>query len=300
MLTATARASLQRVTALPLRPLAATRAPVLTAAAHARPFTATAWAGSSAKERAMEAKKDAVRDAAREKKIEASEKRKADKEAKAKTRDELRAKKIAEGAEKKKKKRAPTPEEKAKAEVRELKARALLKEEPKKVPDTAWKVYVSQELKGASVGQDLAGSTKAVSEKFKNLSSSELETLQSTADTNRASNASHYKIWVETYTPAQVRDANLARAALGRKTDKTHRKISDERVPRRPSSAYSLFVKERWAAGGLEGAATKASAELAREWRTLPDEEKKVYTDEASKELAKYAEQMGRILEESS
>lgn len=176
MLTATARASLQRVTALPLRPLAATRAPVLTAAAHARPFTATAWAGSSAKERAMEAKKDAVRDAAREKKIEASEKRKADKEAKAKTRDELRAKKIAEGAEKKKKKkRAPTPEEKAKAEVRELKARALLKEEPKKVPDTAWKVYVSQELKGASVGQDLAGSTKAVSEKFKNLSSSELE-----------------------------------------------------------------------------------------------------------------------------
>lgn len=176
MLTATARASLQRVTALPLRPLAATRAPVLTAAAHSRPFTATAWASGSAKARAIEAKKDSVRDAAREKKLEAAEKRKADKEAKAKARDELRAKKIAEGAEKKKKKkRALTPEEKAKAEVRELKARALLKEEPKKVPDTVWKVYVSQELKGATVGQDLAGSTKAVSERFKNLSSSELE-----------------------------------------------------------------------------------------------------------------------------
>lgn len=81
---------------------------------------------------------------------------------------------------------------------------------------------------------------------------------------------------MESYNPAQIRDANLARAALGRKTDKTHRKISDERVPKRPSSAYSLFVKERWAAGGLEGAATQASAELAREWRALPDGEKKV------------------------
>lgn len=177
MLTATARASLQRVTALPLRPLVAARTPVLATAAHARPFSATAWAGGASKVNTMQAKKEVAREAAREKKLAAAEKRKVDKEAKAKARDEARAKKKEEGAEKKKKKRALTPEEKAKAEVKELKERALLKE-PRKSPDTAWKVYVSQELKGASVGQDLAGSTRAVSERFKNLSTSELEVRQ--------------------------------------------------------------------------------------------------------------------------
>lgn len=103
--------------------------------------------------------------------------------------------------------------------------------------------------------------------------------LQTKADANRASNAEKYKLWVESHTPEQIHEANLARARLARKGVKgvkAHRKITDERMPRRPASAYSLYVKERWASGDFDGSVVSTSAAIARDWKDLPEEEKKV------------------------
>lgn len=154
MLTAVARASLRRVAvSLPLRPLTGplVARPSLSAVRAAQPFSSTPRVGEAAatkKEKAPAAKKKS-----------AAEKKPAAKK---------------EAAPKKKKKKVLTPEEKEKADIRDLKKQALLKE-PSKLPDSPWLVYVSQELKGAAVGNDFANATRAVSEKFKALSVGEHE-----------------------------------------------------------------------------------------------------------------------------
>lgn len=296
MLTAVARASLRRVAvSLPLRPLTAPIArqtPAVVSAVRARPFSATPRAAEAA---AKGTKKKALA-----------------KGKKAAPKKKTAVKKAAP----KKKKKVLTPEEKLKAEVRELKKKALLKE-PAKVPETSWQVYIVQELKGVSAGDGLASLTKAAGERFRALSSGELEvrqtplapasshllclflrhgggrglllttrsrkqSLQSAADSNRTANAASYKAWVQSHTPEQIHEANLSRARLARLAQKgatnakAPRKIVDERLPKRPGNAYALFIKERWASGDVNGEVGAVGLELAREWKGLSESEKKV------------------------
>ncbi|CAI4216766.1 unnamed protein product [Parascedosporium putredinis] len=272
MLSTLARAPLRRAAAvsLPLRPLTArveARAPIAVSAAtgpalRTQPFSSTSWAGEAAKSKAT--KKKTVK----------------------KTTKKAAA---AKPKPKPKKKKELTPEEKAKKEVKELRAKALLTE-PKKLPDSKWLVYITQELKGTFVGGDLPGKTAAVSQAFKALSTFELERLQEKADANRLANVDAYKAWVESHTAQQIHEANLARARLNRKHDKSHRKISDDRQPKRPSTAYSLYVKARWASGEVSAvSAAEASKGLAAEWKGLSESEKQVYHDQAATEAARYA-----------
>lgn len=269
MLTALARAPLRRVVvSLPLRPLSAplaARALISSAPSPpTRPFSSTRWAGEAAKGKSTTAKK---------------------KTTKKSTATKAKAKPKA----KPKPKKALTPEEKAKKEVRELKAKALLTE-PKKLPETKWLVYVTQELTGTSVGGDLAGKTTAVSQSFKTLSTFELERLQEKAENNRLANTDTYKTWVESHSAQEVHDANLARGRLNRKYKKSHRKIVDDRQPKRASTAYSLFIKAKWASGEVSASsAADASKALAAEWKSLSESEKQPYRDQAATEAARYA-----------
>lgn len=101
--------------------------------------------------------------------------------------------------------------------------------------------------------------------------------LQSRADANRANNAEKYKLWVESHTPAEIYNANLARARLARMNVQSKaRKIPDERMPKRPMNAYLTYVKEQWMTGDFSGAVENTGPELARGWKALPEEEKKV------------------------
>jgi hypothetical protein len=85
-----------------------------------------------------------------------------------------KAKKAVKAAPKKKRvKKVLTPEEKVKLEIRELKKKALL-DEPKKLPDRSWLVYVSQHLKNHSVS-DVTSAIKDLSASYKDLAASEIE-----------------------------------------------------------------------------------------------------------------------------
>lgn len=160
MLTSASRTAARRVlnaaivTKLPYRP--ATRvAPLRRLAPVARSFSATAWvrfpAASSSKATTTK-KKTATKKATKKK----SPKKKA--------------------APKKKKpaKKVLTPEEKEKADLRELRKKALLKG-PSLLPETAWAVYVSENVpKGAGTLSEkiktLSADFKAVSEFEKSVS----------------------------------------------------------------------------------------------------------------------------------
>ncbi|CAK7222882.1 hypothetical protein SCUCBS95973_004987 [Sporothrix curviconia] len=257
-------------------------APTKATAAVAAKKKATAAAGV--------AKKAAAAAAAEKKKAAAAKKKAA-------------AAKAAEIAKKKKaaaKKKALTPEEKTKLQVRELKKVALLKE-PAKLPEHPWILFIAENTKGTKTGDGVKANLGKImpelSQAFKALSPLELQRLRDTADQNRAANAAEHKAWVESHTAAQVADANRARTQLNRIAKTKHRVIQDARLPKRPTSSFSLFTKERWATGQFSGhPLADAARTLAAEWKSLPQNQRQHYDDLAKTESEQYSKEMENIL----
>ncbi|KJR84419.1 HMG box protein [Sporothrix schenckii 1099-18] len=210
-------------------------------------------------------------------------------------------KKAAAAAKKKaaaaKKKAALTPEEKAKAQKRELKKVALL-HEPRKLPEHPWILFITESTTGTKAEDggkaNLAKIMPGLSQAFKALSPLELQRLRDTSERNRASNAEAYKEWVEGHTVSQIADANRARLHLNRlgKTTK-HRSITDARQPRRPTSSFSLFTKERWESGDFTGRPlADAARALSTEWKNLSSSERQRYDDIAKAEADRYGKEV--------
>ncbi|CAK7566057.1 MAG: hypothetical protein SEPTF4163_003990 [Sporothrix epigloea] len=213
------------------------------------------------------------------------------------------AAKVAEAAKKKKaaaKRKAMTPEEKTKLRVRELKKAALLKE-PAKRPEHPWLLFIAEKTKGVKTSDgakaNLGKIMPELSQEFKALSPQELQRLRDTADQNRGFNAEDYEAWVGSHTAAQTVDANRARTQLNRIAKTRHRLIQDARIPKRPTSSFSLFTKERWATNEFSGRPlVEAARTLATEWKSLPATERQHYDDLAKTMSEKYIQEMVTIL----
>jgi ATPase subunit of ABC transporter with duplicated ATPase domains len=78
-------------------------------------------------------------------------------------------------------KRVLTDEEKTKLEIRNLRKKALLREQPKMLPDKAWNVYIAQRLKVVGRSEGLAAVMPQLSTEFKALSSDEVQVSWTTA-----------------------------------------------------------------------------------------------------------------------
>ena len=89
-----------------------------------------------------------------------------------------------------------------------------------------------------------------------------------------------YTKWVESHSPLVIAGANNARRALARKLKSPRREalIPDERIPKRPLSAYLLFNKDRYASGDLKHIDTLAARNnlVKDEWNALRESEKQV------------------------
>lgn len=190
-----------------------------------------------------------------------------------------------------------TPEEKTALQVRNLKKVALLNQEPPTKPFTKWMVYASEhydEYKNPDGVDQLVkfgNKTVELSRSFKVLSSSEIERLEAIATQNKIANAASYKAWVVAHTPAEIAAANKARTRLRRlDVAGSPRTIKDERQPKRPATAYALFVKSRWQSGELQSQEFLATAsEIANQWKSLSDVEKKPFIDSSEARKAKFA-----------
>ncbi|KAH0564740.1 hypothetical protein GP486_001868 [Trichoglossum hirsutum] len=194
-------------------------------------------------------------------------------------------------------KKTLSPEQKAKAKakkeretVRELKRLAL--EKPKILPRSAW-LAVNAEF--AAKGK--SGTTEAAT-KYKSLTREEREHYENVAKENRASNEAIYKKWLESHTPEQIYAANKARASLRRRSpgNRVYPKLKDERQIPRPLTSFMLFAKEQRASGDMGHLkATEVGALIGKQWRELPEDEKKVrhkYTDAAAENVSRYHETM--------
>jgi hypothetical protein len=102
------------------------------------------------------------------------------------------------------------------------------------------------------------------------------------AQENQAKNEIAYKKWLESHTPAQIRDANNARNQLRAQakaegTKKTYQHLKDDRLVKQPLNAYGFFLKDRVASGDMRGMRiTEIGQLVGKEWRALPAAEKKV------------------------
>lgn len=116
-----------------------------------------------------------------------------------------------------------------------------------------------------------------------------LQEYQTTANNNKTHNARTHTTWLEKYTPDTVRLANNARRQLsriaiqplpaGRKHHLTraYHRLKDVRILKKPQSAYSQFIVERYASGDFQGATiAKSAGQLRDEWKALGEGEKQV------------------------
>ncbi|OAQ81624.1 HMG box protein [Purpureocillium lilacinum] len=196
------------------------------------------------------------------------------------------AKKAAPKKPKKKAKKVLTPEEKEKAEIKELKNMALLKG-PSLLPETLWSVYVADNLPS---GQGkLTDKIKEVASRFSGLSEYEKDRLRSTAQSNQTANKQTRQQWIESYPPEAVYMANVARRRLARRLDKSRvYLIHDDRLPKRAGTPYTLFVKSRFrgasASGGSGASAQDTFRAMSAEWKSMSEADKKPFQDMARDE----------------
>ncbi|KAF2496260.1 hypothetical protein BU16DRAFT_538827 [Lophium mytilinum] len=208
-------------------------------------------------------------------------------------------------------KRALTEAGKARKELAEQRARhnelkeAALMTLPKKLPISAWMVYVSEiqeKGKGKSPATEIM---KQGGAQFKALTPAEREHYNHLANQNKAANEAAYKEWVLSHTPEQIRLANNARRQLRAqytklknagnvKSSRVYPKdtgpIKDERRVKRPQNAYMLFNKERRDSGEMKGISVPDSSRLiTSEYKALSASEKKKYEDLALAAKKQYA-----------
>jgi hypothetical protein len=103
---------------------------------------------------------------------------------------------------------------KARDEIKKLKETALLSTVPKQGSTSAWMVYVTEKLKGAT-GGPIAETMKTSAAEFKALSASELEVYFSIAPMSFYHNLTCFRYSVTTISPTRTRSPTKKPIAIG-------------------------------------------------------------------------------------
>ncbi|KAG9660472.1 hypothetical protein KCU98_g10423, partial [Aureobasidium melanogenum] len=182
-------------------------------------------------------------------------------------------------------------EEKKKEEIKLLKTKTLTP--PKYRQLNPWSIYVKENSK--SVAGPVSESSKVLAQQFKNISSIEKEHLNHLVNQHNAKSLREFHEWLNSHTPAQIYEANVARARLRKLTFDTSSKyapIKDDRLVKRPISSFLQYHNERLASGDFRGIPTPVSSkDIATEFKALSASEKKKYEDLAAKDVERYHRQ---------
>ncbi|KAK2682801.1 High mobility group box domain [Fusarium oxysporum f. sp. vasinfectum] len=193
----------------------------------------------------------------------------------------------------KKAKKEVDPEKAKKLEIRELKKWAL-RDKLAMLPATTWVLFTS-ENKGSLTGTGgITQQMSELSEKFRQLTESELQDLSRRAVANRQKNLATYKAWVETHEPARIHLANKTRRRLAFLTGKPVKQISDERLPQRPTGSYSLYLVDNWDKSHAETNQAKFK-EIGESWKDVNPTEKALYEQRSADQSVKYKAEMEKL-----
>ncbi|KAK4158142.1 hypothetical protein C8A00DRAFT_39527 [Chaetomidium leptoderma] len=190
-----------------------------------------------------------------------------------------------------------TEEDKTKLAIKVLKKRALLKEEPTRLPITSWVVFAAQRVKSLMGGDPairFSDAMQLLSAEYKALTPEEIEQLDAVGRQNKVANDVTYRNWVDSYTAQEIHDANLARHLLRRKhSAKIKPTIDDPRFPNKHMSSYVAYMKSRFHAPDLEAHTGQVRfTKIAAEWKQLGAEERKPFDEIAAVDLARFKKEM--------
>ncbi|EFX02514.1 high mobility group, hmg1/hMg2 protein [Grosmannia clavigera kw1407] len=194
----------------------------------------------------------------------------------------------------KKPRKVKTDEEKKQLKVRELKKLALL-DEPTRLPERSWVMYVSERIKGQKLNGDkhsMVSTMPSLSKDYKDLSEIELQRLRDSATKNIETNAVAYKAWVESHSPKEVAEANRARAQLKR----LHPGFPPAK---RECCRHMLFSPSRAGKGASStaGPSLIAAKAIAAEWKALPESERQPFEEEAKTDFERYEKEVKSVLD---
>ncbi|KAF8422086.1 hypothetical protein EV426DRAFT_718447 [Tirmania nivea] len=221
---------------------------------------------------------------------------------------EKTAAKDAETAEKPGRKPKKTDEEKQKEHVRALLERAL---DPPEIPTkSAWVYFLKEKFEGnkgtgEGVAKILQREHASWSNEYKNLTPAQLEALQNKAASVQDSKQQALQDWVKQHSPAEIHQANLARAALRlikARADPVPRglkgsrfsPIPDSRYPLRARTANILYVKDKFATLPKEKR-VDALPTLMKEFTALPEAEKQKWRELSAQDVIRYHNELRNI-----
>ncbi|KAK4176301.1 hypothetical protein QBC36DRAFT_11618 [Triangularia setosa] len=163
--------------------------------------------------------------------------------------------------------------------AKELRATALIKEQPTLLPANPWLIYRSKHANEVpSTGAiDIS---RGLKKQFEALSSVERQTLDDEARANKVRNDATLISWATTYPVTTIEAANRARTRLRRLGKASRSAIHDPRRPKGVRSAFSWYVSKRLTSGDFDGVpvTTKMPA-CASEWKTMSEADRKPYLE---------------------
>ncbi|KAK4682141.1 hypothetical protein QC764_113340 [Podospora pseudoanserina] len=172
--------------------------------------------------------------------------------------------------------------------VKELKAKALLNEQPRGLPARSWLVFV-QKNGGVPKGQTATEFMSAMKKQFAALSSVEKQALQDEARANKVRNDAALINWITTYPVETIEAANLARSHLKRLGKTAKLSLPDPRRPKGLLSPYIIFTTQRMKSGDLDNIPPTARvAAIGSEWRALSETERQPFYEAAEKDKERY------------
>jgi hypothetical protein len=159
---------------------------------------------------------------------------------------------------------------------------------PPRQSHSAWQLFFTDQLAEAKAnalpGQKLnvAHVAKDAGELYKTISAELKQHYTSRAEEARVEYHKKLDAWRLTLTPEDIKQENLFRAGQ-RKAGKSRKgNMKDTNAPKKPLSAYFLFLKAIRTSDELtkrvfegEGETTKQSMMAAKKWRSFDDEQKK-------------------------
>ncbi|KAI9596056.1 hypothetical protein BDF19DRAFT_439499 [Syncephalis fuscata] len=155
-----------------------------------------------------------------------------------------------------------------------------------------WQVFLAEhfaQVKNQGVTIRIADEAKTSSAKWKALTDSERQAYKERATEESLKLQKNYEKWAASLTPEQL--AALRRyQGLQRKKGKQISVIKDPAKPKKPLSAFLIFLGERRQAlaATFDGNAVEFAKSIGAEWRSLSEAEKKPYNDKSATNFQKY------------
>ncbi|KIY49486.1 hypothetical protein FISHEDRAFT_25668, partial [Fistulina hepatica ATCC 64428] len=181
---------------------------------------------------------------------------------------------------------------------------------PPKLAPSAWQLYFTdwiQRQQATSTRKlNVAQAAKEAGQEYASLSAAEKEPYKRRSEAAKLAREKEYAAYMKTLTPEDIKRENAFRAAQ-RKAGKSRKSnIKDPNAPKKPLSAYFMFlqhiradprlVKEIF---GEETETTRQSSLAANHWRAMTDDQRKPFLAQAEREKMEY-ENARRLYEEGT